>query len=68
MKKNFNGSPKDEVESRPYNSVEVYNQVKNIAIVLEKHQKKETIEKTFGRNNIYYLIFYICVNLMYDII
>jgi len=37
MKKAFNGSPEVEVVARPCNGEEVYNQVKNIAIVFGKH-------------------------------
>jgi len=49
LKKAFNGSPEDEVVTKPRNGEEVYNQVKNIDIVFEKHQKKKTTEKNIWK-------------------
>lgn len=42
MIKAFNGSTENEVVLNPCNGEEVYNKVKNIDIVFEKHQKKTT--------------------------
>jgi len=49
MKKAFNGSPDDEVIARPRNDEEIYNQVRNIDIVFERHPKKKTTEKNIWK-------------------